>query len=248
MACFSGSWRSEIMEMSTHLNICLPDAPAVPKATVILLHGLKGCCEDWLTQAGADYYARKWNLAIVMPEVQRSWYCDMAYGLNYFDYIANELPQMLKHHFNLPVDRDHLYIGGLSMGGFGSLKCALTYPDRYAGCMSFSARVYMKNKVQQLTKERHEREMEGILGLNMPVNPENDMELLVQKAAAAPVKPKMYVACGTEDALYSESLQLRDDLNAHDFDLTYEEWGGKHSWTFWRESLPRGLKTMGLID
>ena len=248
MAYFSGSWRSETLEMSTHVNVCLPDYPAVPKATVILLHGLKGCADDWMTQTGADYFARKWNLAIVMPEVQRSWYIDMALGLDYFGYISQELPQMLSHHFALPVDREHLYIGGLSMGGFGALKCAMTYPDRYAGCMSFSARVYMKNKVQQLTKARHEREMAGILGPGMPVNAENDMTQLVQTAAASPLKPQMYVACGTGDALYGESLQLRDDLQKHQFNLTYEEWEGTHSWTFWREALPRGLRTMGLID
>jgi len=248
MAYLRGSWRSETLEMSTHVTICLPDYPVKPRATVVLLHGLKGCADDWMMNTGLDYFARIYGLAFVMPEVQRSWYNDMAYGVNYFDYVSKELPEILRHHFTLPTDRDHFYIGGLSMGGFGALKCALTYPDRYAGCMSFSARVYMKNKVQQLTKERHEREMRAILGDGMPTLPENDMQLLVPMAAAAKTKPKMYVACGTEDALYPESVQLRGDLEKYGFDLCYEEWPGTHSWGFWREALPRALNFMGLTD
>ena len=236
------------MVMNTHVTVCMPDFPIVPKATVILLHGLGGNADDWMIRAGIDYFARTANIAFVMPEVQRSWYADMAYGLDYFGYITEELPEMIRHYFNFPVDSEHLYIGGLSMGGFGSLKCVMTHPERFAGCMSFSARVYMKNKVQQVTQERFIREMQGILGLDTPTNPENDMEILVHQAAQAEKKPKLYVACGTEDPLYPESVQLRDDLNKHGFDFQYEEWAGEHNWTFWRVALPRGLKTMGLLD
>jgi len=246
MAYFRGTWHSQALDMKTSIALCIPDMPAQPKATVVLLHGLKGNADDWMIHAGVAYYARQYNIAFVMPEVQRSWYTDMAYGLDYFGYVANELPQLLENFFHLPTDRDHYYIGGLSMGGFGALHCALTYPEKYAGCMSFSARVYLKNKTQQLTAERHYREMEAILGQGMPILPENDTTLLLEKASRAPLKPKLYVSCGTGDPLYPESVQLKGELKQHDFDLTYEEWAGIHNWTFWREALPRALDTMGL--
>ena len=34
---------------------------------------------------------------------------------------------------NYPVDRDRVFAGGYSMGGYGTLRMATTYPDRFAG-------------------------------------------------------------------------------------------------------------------
>lgn len=35
---------------------------------------------------------------------------------------------------NLPIDRDRIYLSGLSMGGFGSFYMAGAYPDLFAAC------------------------------------------------------------------------------------------------------------------
>ena len=85
-------------------------------------------------------YAGTPGLRSVMPEVQRSFYADMAAGLDYFGYVAVELPAMCERMFGLPHERTKRYVMGLSMGGYGALKCALTYPERYAGVGSFSGR------------------------------------------------------------------------------------------------------------
>ena len=60
-----------------------------------------------------------------MPEVQRSFYADMAAGLDYFGYVAVELPAMCERMFGLPHERTKRYVMGLSMGGYGALKLAL---------------------------------------------------------------------------------------------------------------------------
>jgi dienelactone hydrolase len=38
---------------------------------------------------------------------------------------------------NYPVDRDRVYSGGYSMGGYGTLRMATTYPDRFAGYLDW---------------------------------------------------------------------------------------------------------------
>ena len=73
-----------------------------------------------------------------MPEVQRSWYTDMVYGLPYFTFITDELPRLAANTLRVPVDPAHLYVGGLSMGGYGALKCALRAGDVFSRGASLS--------------------------------------------------------------------------------------------------------------
>ena len=250
MAVLKGNWYSQTLTMNTHVTVCMPDAPKQTKATVLLLHGLKGDSDVWMNRVGLEFFANKYCLSFVMPEVQRSWYMDMAYGLNYFGYVADEVPLLISHYFNLPTDREHLYIGGLSMGGYGTIRCALKNPDRYKGAMSFSARVFMEERAFLHNDDRSVREFQGLLGLERKTSLENctNVRLLLDAAKDAPVKPQFYVACGTEDSLYPESVEFNQLLQKAGFDVTYEEWAGVHSWDFWRESLPRGLKALGLTD
>ena len=139
MACLSWTFHSPSLRMATHAFVVLPEYPAQPQNTLILLHGLSGACDTWNRRTSIERYAQKHNLAVIMPEVQRSWYTDMVYGLPYFTFITDELPRLAANTLRVPVDPAHLYVGGLSMGGYGALKCALTYPERYAGCISLSA-------------------------------------------------------------------------------------------------------------
>ena len=248
MAVLKGTWFSQTLKMNTHVTVCMPDLPRQTKATVLLLHGLKGDADTWMNRVGLEYFANKYALSFVMPEVQRSWYIDMAYGLDYFGYVADEVPQLAAHYFHLPVDPAHLYIGGLSMGGYGSIRCALKYPDRYKGALILSARVFMEGRAFLYNDDRSVREFQGLLGLARRTSLDNatNVRLLLDSAKTAPVKPLFYVACGTEDTLYPESVEFNQLLKAAGFDVTYEEWAGIHSWDFWREALPRGLKALGL--
>lgn len=250
MATLKGNWFSEKLNMNTHVTVCMPDLPRKAKATVILLHGLKGDADVWMNRVGLEFFANKYSIAFVMPEVQRSWYIDMAYGLDYFSYVSDEVPLLIANYFNLPTDREHLYIGGLSMGGYGTIRCALKNPGRYKGAMSFSARVFMEERAFLYNDDRSVREFQGLLGLDRKTSLDNctDVRKLLETAKSAPVKPAFYVACGTEDALYPESVEFNALLRDAGFDVTYEEWAGIHSWDFWRESLPRGLKALGLCD
>lgn len=250
MATLKGNWFSQTLSMYTHVTVCTPDIPAETKATVVLLHGLKSDADAWLNRAGLDYFANKYSIAFVMPEVQRSWYVDMAYGLDYFGYVSDELPELIKHYFHIPTDREHFYIGGLSMGGYGALRCALKHPDRYKGALILSARVFMEKRAFLFDDDRSVREFQGILGIERKTSLENDtnVPLMVEAAKDAPVKPAFYVACGTEDGLYPEDVALNGMLRQADFDVTYEDWAGAHTWDFWREALPRGLKALGLAE
>ena len=202
MACLSWTFHSPSLRMATHAFVVLPEYPAQPQNTLILLHGLSGACDTWNRRTSIERYAQKHNLAVIMPEVQRSWYTDMVYDLQYFTFITDELPRLAANTLRVPVDPAHLSVGGLSMGGYGALKCALTYPERYAGCISLSARCSVQNKLKLIENDPGQiREWQAILGEDLTVKPENDLYALLARIQKPAASPRFYVACGTEDFL-----------------------------------------------
>ena len=223
MACLSWTFHSPSLRMATHAFVVLPEYPAQPQNTLILLHGLSGACDTWNRRTSIERYAQKHNLAVIMPEVQRSWYTDMVYGLPYFTFITDELPRLAANTLRVPVDPAHLYVGGLSMGGYGALKCALTYPERYAGCISLSARCSVQNKLKLIENDPGQiREWQAILGEDLTVKPENDLYALLARIQKPAASPRFYVACGTEDFLYSESVEMAAALQQTFDHVEYE--------------------------
>lgn len=60
------------------------------------------------------------GLAVVMPEVGRSFYTDMAAGSKYWTFISEELPEIARKFFGLSERREENFAAGLSMGGYGA--------------------------------------------------------------------------------------------------------------------------------
>jgi S-formylglutathione hydrolase FrmB len=72
-------------------------------------------------------------------------------------------------------------------------------------------------------------------------NPEYQYTKLAERKAEI---PRIYLACGTDDALIEANRGFRDFLREQNADLIYEEGPGKHNWVFWNEYLDRGLSAV----
>ena len=244
MSFYRGTVNSQEMNLYTHVNVLLPENSS-PERTLLLLHGLSDNADAWVRRTGIGRMAEKYRLAVIMPEVQRSWYIDMAYGLPYFTYVFDELIPKMAAEFHIPADPEHLYVAGLSMGGYGAAKCAFTGPERFAGCMSFSARFYPELRMEQLGDRFETREWKAILGEDMKFQDKDLLEPLLKQALAAGKKiPAFYQACGTEDDLLSDNERMDRFLTENGVPHTCETWTGIHDWWFWDTAIQRGLAVM----
>ena len=74
--------------------------------------------------------------------------------------------------------------------------------------------------------------------------------VLVQHLATLPdaTRPRIYMACGTEDSLLPSNRLFRDCLLENGFDLTYEEFPGDHNWDFWDMTIQRVLDWLPLEE
>lgn len=140
MAFFRCDVMSESLGMATSVLVTMPDTGDLAAAPVVyLLHGLTDNCTGWLRYTQAEHLARTHGAILIVPEVQRSFYTDMACGPKYFTYINQELPTLCRRFFGIQPVPECTYIMGLSMGGYGAMKCAFTAPQQYAGCAGFSS-------------------------------------------------------------------------------------------------------------
>lgn len=240
MAILRTDLYSQSLDMDTSLVVILPQDEArdqEPPRVLYLLHGLSNNCMAWLKHTSIVELAIERNFAVVMPEVQRSFYSDMAHGLPYFRYVAKELPELCETLFGLSRRREDNFIAGLSMGGYGAAKFALTNPEQYAACASFSGCVDILGVSDP--DEKVLRDIASITGgAAIPLGAEHDLFALTDRALEQGQSlPRMLLTCGTEDFLHEGNQKFRTHLSEQSVPFTYREWAGEHNWKFWRESL-----------
>lgn len=244
MAHLRCDFRSEVMDMNTSMTVVLPDfgtgvAPSAAKV-IYVFHGLADNCTGWSRYTSIERYARAYNAALVIPEVQRSFYADMHRGIPYFTFIHDELPQICRNFFGFSEKREQNFLMGLSMGGYGALKCALTTPERYAGVATFSAVADMADFL--VAQKDNQAQFRGIFGEELALPEDCD---LVKLAAGVEGKtlPRIYMACGEQDDLNlcPPNRRLSEALKGRGADVTFESWAGQHNWDFWDPAAQKGM-------
>lgn len=239
--------RSKALGKSTQLNVLLPndlEGAVPPYKTLWLLHGLSGDHASWMRNTLIERYALKYHLAVVMPNADRSWYTNTAYGVNYFDYVTEELPEICRSTFkNLSEKREDNIVAGLSMGGYGALKSALTLPERYGTCISLSGSLDVTRKGRQCNLE----EWRSLFGFDMksPLELEgskHDLFALAEKAKKeGKLFPKLYLWCGLDDACLSGNQALDKHLTDLSVEHTFKTSEGDHSWYYWNVHMQNAL-------
>lgn len=248
---------SETLGMLSSMYVLLPHrtlaerkSKRAPKIrTLYLLHGHSDDHTAWQRYSSIERYAETLNLAVVMPAVHLSFYNDMAYGLKYWQFISEEVPTFVRDVFSLSPARKDNFVAGLSMGGYGAFKLALTYPDRFAAAASLSGALDISEVVRVKKHEPSNKEwieeMRTVFGdLSKVPGSKHDLFVLTRKAAKSPIRPRLYQCCGTEDELYPDNIRFRDAVQKLPLDLTYEEGPGEHNWLYWDATIQRALQWM----
>lgn len=243
LALIECNFFSETLGLSTAMYVILPqqtsrqigmDSVATRKRhpVLYLLHGMSDDHTIWLRRTSIERYVASRGIAVVMPEVHRSFYTDMDKGLPYWTFVSEELPAIVQSFFPISDSREETFVAGLSMGGYGAFKLALRQPHRFAAAASLSGAVDIATWSKQADRGG---EWGNIFGdLDALAGSENDlMHLASVVANGVGPKPKLYQCCGTEDFLYDNNLRFRNHARALPLDLTYEEEPGHHEWDYW---------------
>jgi len=258
MALVHCDFKSRVLDLATGMCVVLPQedegdvgtvrtGPDGTCPTLWLLHGLSDDHTIWQRRTSIERYADAAGLAVVMPAVGRSFYADMARGLPYWTFLTEELPRVARSLFPLSAAREANFVAGLSMGGYGAFKWALSRPEQFAAAASLSGVLDVATAPERLGPEG-QPEMENIFGRpDQIAGTDHDLVHLAERLAASDrPRPALYVWCGTEDFLYEDGLKFRDHARRLGLDLEYEEGPGDHEWASWDRQIQRVLEWLPL--
>ncbi|MBQ2889640.1 MAG: esterase family protein [Clostridia bacterium] len=242
---------SEALRVQTTVNVIVPqqstsgeigvenNAKKEKYKCLYLLHGLSDDHTIWMRRTSIERYAQKYGICVVMPFAGRSFYTDMKHGGKYYTYIAKELPRLMQEFFNISPKREDNFIAGLSMGGYGAIKVALKECDSFCAAAGISSVADIKEATQLFPDA-----LRLAFGDELLVPESEDLFVLAQEQNENPMKPRIYMGVGTEDSLYEGNRKLKEKFESLDYDYTYKESEGTHSWEFWDEYIQYVLKWM----
>ena len=255
MALVECHFFSEVLSLSTKMTVILPQETnnqigmknRVHKKyhpTLYLLHGYSDDDTIWLRRTSIERYVAEMGLAVVMPQVHHSFYTDMAYGNKYWTFLTEELPELARSFFPLSDRREDNFVAGLSMGGYGALKWALTYPAQLAAAASLSG-VLDIAKLQRESPDHLSFPL--VFGNRDITGTEHDLLHLLKKYETYDgPKPLIYQCCGTDDHLYEHNQNFTAACKKTTLDLTVSYDEGGHTWDYWDRKIQEVLSWLPL--
>jgi S-formylglutathione hydrolase FrmB len=232
---------SDSLGLSTSMTVLLPQqtsaqigmagvARSGPPPVLYLLHGLSDDDTAWLRRTSIERYVGALGLAVVMPQVHRSFYTDEAHGLAYWTFLSEELPELVATFFHVSTARDDTFVAGLSMGGYGALKWALRQPERFAAAASLSGALDVASRGKHQGPADDPELFDRIFG-GRGVDDGGDLMALLR--ARRDETPALYVCCGTEDHLYPENERFVRACSDSGVAVTTDFGPGEHEWGYW---------------
>jgi S-formylglutathione hydrolase FrmB len=224
---------------STHANHSAQHYPIL-----YFLHGL-GENEQTLFKTGG------WNLIedlrqqhkigdflIVTPEAKASFYVNSADGkVRYSDFFLQEFIPFIETHYRIRRERKARAISGISMGGYGALRFAFAYPEKFSAVSAQSPALITDSPQELDAAMRAGTSLGKLLGpvFGNPINVahwrENNAFVLARNNKAGVSKLAIYFNCGRDDDYGFEvgaaalDKQLQEEHIKHEFHL----YPGNHS-------------------
>lgn len=239
------NFKSQVLDLSTSVNVYLPDNEVmIAEAPILyLLHGWSDDCNAWLDSTNLIRQAQAYPFVIVMPQVGLSYYTDMVAGGNYFTFLTKELPQKIAQWFQIMPQKNKTFVAGLSMGGYGAFKWALTYPEQFCAAASLSGALDVVNIWRQ--KPERKKHLAAIFGdLDLLTDSRNDLFALLKKPALVEksCETHFFQMCGTEDFVYADNQRFLQIAKKTLRNFEYQESPGDHNWDYWEGAIELVLK------
>jgi Predicted esterase len=214
---------------------------------IYLLHGLTGHFNNWTDRTKITEYIDKMNVIIVTPEGEDGWYTDGATNANdkYESYIVKELIPEIDKKFRTISDRKNRAIAGLSMGGYGSLKFGMKYPDMFLLSGSFSGALGAASFPSNGPNQGLMKSLNIIYGpMDSETRKANDIFKMVREITPDKTKalPFLYIDCGTEDFLFQNNRDFIDLLVEKKVPHEFRQLPGGHTWPYWDKQVQEFLR------
>lgn len=232
MALLTGEWYSQSLAMQTSVCVLHPQDQADfvdPPAVLFLFHGLGDSAFGWLRRSRLERYLTGRNIAVVMPEVGRSFYANEVGGLRFGDYVRSDLVPLTRRVLGLACLPARTAVAGLSMGGYGAMAWALANPRQFRAAGSFGGSL----DVARRWREPSGIEQRRIFGTEPLDGGAADLLAQLARVRDPETYPAFYTACGTDDSHLAAAKRFAAAAQAAGLDVTQRYGPGGHDWDVW---------------
>ena len=221
---------SQILGTQMKYSVYLPEGydGQTTLPVLYMLHGYGDDQNSWLDKgdlaaltSNAITNGEVGKMVVITPDAKQTFYCNgYQDGMAYEDYFFQELIPAVETMFNVGKDKSMRAVGGLSMGGYGTLYYAVKHPEMFCCAYAMSPATYISDTTPNLFE--------------------------LYPAANAAELPELTIEVGTEDATVYESCAA---FNAWVLSgipsIQYIERSGVHDWAFWKGCYPKFMTKLG---
>ena len=224
--------KSTVLGRTMKYSVYLPKGYDKSKEYPVLymLHGADGSNNDWLNGGKINVNASNAasegtapEMIVICPDCGgNNFYCDNYGGndIKYMTYFFTEFLPTVENLYAVKKDRASRAIGGLSMGGFGSLYYGLLHPEMFSYVYACSPATYIDGAP--------------------------NLYDLLSKADVSKL-PGITIEIGTEDFLFQSAGSFKQALDAKKVPNEYITRAGTHDWPFWAACTPKIMKKLGEV-
>jgi len=202
-----------------------------------LLHGAYGCYSDWSKKADLQHLSNLYEVIIVCPDGQDSWYFDSPVDpkMQFETYVSKELVEYIDSHYRTHANRYMRAITGLSMGGHGALFLAFRHPDVFWSCGSMSGNM----DITQFPDKWHIKDRLGDYESNPQRWHDHAVVNQLDLVKNSPLKPAQNIIIddGLNDIFIKNNISMHDKMVEMGIDHDFTVRPGRHSWDYWVNSL-----------
>ena len=218
-----------------------------PLPLVLLLHGVYCSHWAWAFKGGAHLTAARLIQAGEIPPMVLAMPSDGLWGegsgylrhehADYEAWIADDVVGCALQTVACLGEDSPVFIAGLSMGGYASMRLGSKYPERFNGISAHSS-ITRGGLLPEFIQRRP---------LNIAVTADEELDITYWMEKNRSQLPPIRFDCGLEDRLLEENRELHRQLQAMGIRHQYQEFPGAHKWPYWAEHLQDSLKFFGEI-
>lgn len=183
-------------------------------------------------------------MIIVMPDANtgKRGYFNQGKDWRYEDFFFEELMPFVEQQYRIKSEKRYRAVAGLSMGGGGSFMYALHHPELFSSACPLSAYVGPLTIEDYKERLKSENETYTEAAIQEYFKQHNAINLIESVPVEDIKSVRWYIDCGDDDFLYEGNSLAHIAMKKKEIPHEYRVREGRHSWTYWRESLPKVLE------
>jgi len=233
MSVLTVRFHSQALGKRTSFNVIHPDKGEGPFPVLLQLHGYSDDSFAWLYNSNLVRHVTDLPLIVILPDGGTSRYVNSApherFNLQrYEDLLVQDIPAQLER--TLQIRPGPWAIGGLSMGGQGSLRVGMKHSDRFASIWAHSSGMLHPDPAWL-----------ALLPDPEDANSFVQADRLKARVEAGATLPMISFDCGVDDSTLDGNRDLHAHMERIDLPHTYKEHAGAHTWEYWDEHVQEAL-------